>query len=67
MRRKEKNYVTKAEQTKELNKIKKLKRQEEAKKPYECECGSILKNKTCLYAHNKSWLHTNYLYTIGEL
>ena len=67
VRRKDKNYVTKVEQTKELNKIKKLKRQEKATEEFICDCGSILKNKKGLSNHKKTWIHTNYLKTIGEL
>tara|TARA_R110001632_G_C11311178_1_gene414680 strand:- start:16 stop:222 length:207 start_codon:yes stop_codon:yes gene_type:complete len=66
-RKKDKNYITKAEQTKELNRLKKLKRQEESVKPYTCDCGSVLKNKKGLSTHKKTWTHTNYLHTIGEL
>ena len=61
----DKKYITKREQTKELNRLKKLKRQEESVKPYTCECGSILKKKN-LSAHKKSVRHRDYLYKIGE-
>jgi hypothetical protein len=63
----DKKYITKVEQTKELNRLKKLKRQEESTKPYTCECGSILKNKKGLSSHKKSVKHRDYLYKIGEL